>query len=329
MNTMKWLVRREFWEHKGSLFWTPLIAALALVLIVGATAAYGISGNHFREMTVTVNGDHVGKMEMLVAMPHEARARFASLAANTYLAAAVPVFMVLPIVAFFYCLGALYDDRRDRSILFWKSLPLSDSATVLSKAITALAVAPLITIGLGAAAALAMLAIGGIVLADQGLNMFGAVLSDIDLYLAPVYLLGLLPVYILWALPTVGWLLLVSSWAKSKVLSWAVGIPSFAAIVIKWFSYLAGQYLGPIHTEWFIEHIIMRSLLGLIPGIWMPHGHATLEVAQSVPVHEVVIGALFRQSWATLAQPGVWLGAIAGVAMLGAAIRLRRWRDEG
>lgn len=328
MNTMKWLVRREFWEHKGSLFWAPLIAALALVLIVGATAAYGISSSHLRDMTVTVNGDQVGKMEMLMALPHETKAKFANIAANTYIAAAVPVFMVLPIVAFFYCLGALYDDRRDRSILFWKSLPLSDSATVLSKVITALAVAPVITIGLGTAAALAMLTIGGIVLAHQGLNMFGAVLSDIDLYLAPLYLLGLLPVYILWALPTVGWLLLVSSWAKSKVLSWAVGIPSFAAIVIKWFSYLAGQYLGPINADWFIEHIIMRGLLGLIPGIWMSH-NPMLEVVHAVPAREFVIGALFTQSWATLAQPGVWLGAIAGIAMLGAAIRLRRYRDEG
>ncbi|WP_210235883.1 ABC-2 transporter permease, partial [Mesorhizobium sp. M1C.F.Ca.ET.212.01.1.1] len=53
---------------------------------------------------------------------------------------------VLAFVVFFYCLGALYDDRRDRSILFWKSLPLSDTQTVLSKVISALIVAPLIAV---------------------------------------------------------------------------------------------------------------------------------------------------------------------------------------
>ena len=37
------------------------------------------------------------------------------------------------IVGFFYCIDSLYADRRDRCVLFWKSLPLSDAETVLSK----------------------------------------------------------------------------------------------------------------------------------------------------------------------------------------------------
>src|SRR3546814_20822192 len=48
--------------------------------------------------------------------------------------------VVLGFVVFFYCLGALYDDRRDRSILFWKSLPVSDASTVLSKVFSAPAI---------------------------------------------------------------------------------------------------------------------------------------------------------------------------------------------
>ena len=50
--------------------------------------------------------------------------------------------IVLGVVVFFFCLGALFDDRKDRSVLFWKSLPISDQATVLSKVAMALVVAP-------------------------------------------------------------------------------------------------------------------------------------------------------------------------------------------
>ncbi|GAE49902.1 membrane protein [Xanthomonas arboricola pv. pruni str. MAFF 311562] len=64
--------------------------------------------------------------------------------------------MVLAFVVFFYSLGSLYDDRRDRSVLFWKSLPVSDVQTVLSKAAWALLLAPLIAIVIGVLVGLAL-----------------------------------------------------------------------------------------------------------------------------------------------------------------------------
>ena len=32
---------------------------------------------------------------------------------------------------------------------------------------------------------------------------------------------------------------------------------------------------------------------------------------------------------ATFAMPSLWIGAVVGLVMIAAAIRLRRWRDEG
>src|SRR3546814_13401578 len=55
-------------------------------------------------------------------------------------------FIVLAFVVFFYCLGALYDERKDRSVLFWKSLPVSDAQTVLSKVGSAVVVAPVLAV---------------------------------------------------------------------------------------------------------------------------------------------------------------------------------------
>jgi ABC-2 type transport system permease protein len=226
--------------------------------------------------------------------------------------------MVLPVVVFFYCLAALYDDRRDRSILFWKSLPVSDRMTVLSKVITAVCVAPVITIAIGTAVSLLVLLLGATVSAFNGVNLFAALFTSPNLYLAPLYLVGLLPVYIMWAIPTVGWLLMVSSWARSKVFLWAVGTPLILVVLLKWFNFVIGQFSDRvIDTHWFVENVIVRGLGGLIPGLWLP---LTVEDPR-------LLGS--QMHGLSLATPGVWGGVLAGALMIAAAIRLRRWRDEG
>jgi ABC-2 type transport system permease protein len=93
-------------------------------------------------------------------MPENRARWWRRIASGMYIAAGSPLFIMHAGVVFFYCLGALYDERRDRSILFWKSLPVSDAMTVLSKAVTALCVAPLITIALATVASLALLLLG-------------------------------------------------------------------------------------------------------------------------------------------------------------------------
>ncbi len=241
------------------------------------------------------------------------------------MAAAAPLFLILAAVVFFYCLAALSEERRDRSILFWKSLPVSDRETVLSKVLTAAVVAPLITIAIATFVSLLLLLIVGIGFASKGVNMFGLVLSDPAFYLAPLQLLGMLPVYVLWALPTIGWLLMVSAWAKSKVFLWAVGVPVITMIIIKWANYLLG--IG-IDLQWVIHNVIARCLLGVIPGAYLGLAKVDKDLLINEQ-HNAVLGAIFQQSWFTLTQPAVWIGAIAGAAMIYAAMRLRRWKDEG
>jgi ABC-2 type transport system permease protein len=329
MNTMKWLLRREFWEHKGGFVWAPVIAALIMVVLVGGVLGYGIASGkmHGDSISIQVDGEEVYNTTIAKAVTGEKRAQMASLAANNYIAVGAPIFIVLPIVAFFYCLAALYDDRRDRSILFWKSLPISDADTVLSKLVTVLVVAPLITIGVATAAALAILLFAGIATSYHGVSLFGPVLTDENFYLAPLYLVGMLPVYILWALPTAGWLLLVSSWAKSKVFLWAVGVPLIAAVLLKWLEYLlALTYTGPaLNIGHAVQRVLEAILLGLIPGTWFMNAGGELPM----PTHSGFdMLTMLAYSWSTLSSPALWAGALAGVAMILGAIRLRRWRDE-
>ena len=329
MNTMKWLLRREFWEHKGGFVWAPVIAALIMLVLVGGVLGYGVASGKMASdsITVRVNGEEVRHTSVSKVLTEEKRTEVASMAANNYIVVGAPILVVLPVVAFFYCLAALYDDRRDRSILFWKSLPISDTDTVLSKLLTVLVVAPLITIGIATAVALAIWFMGALVASHLGIGLFAPVLTNVNFYLAPFYLVGMLPVYILWALPTAGWLLLVSSWAKSKVFLWAVGVPLMAAVLLKWLDYLLGVTGGmTINADWIINNVIEAGLLGLIPGTWFAHAGSALPQPTS---SGVPLLPMLTYSWSTLAKPALWAGVVAGVAMIAAAIRMRRWRDEG
>ena len=329
MKTMKWLLRREYWENKGAFFWAPLIIALVMLAFVGITTGYALA-THGLGDSVSVNGHHMSKVELLNAMPLTVRTSIAAVVANVWLAACAPLFGVLPVVVFFYCLAALYDDRRDRSILFWKSLPVSDQQTVLSKVLTAVCVAPMITIAIGTGVSLLMVFIALTAVSFNGLHLFGLVLGNPDFYLAPLRLVGLLPVYVLWAIPTVGWLLMVSAWARSKVFLWAVGVPVLVAVLAKWANFILTEYMGGgFDVNWFIHNVITRGLAGLVPGAWLSFGEVSPAALMDNAAHTVNAGSIFTQSWLTLLQPGVWVGVAIGGAMIFAAMRLRRWRDEG
>jgi ABC-2 type transport system permease protein len=320
MNTMKWLVRREFWEHKGMFFWAPLIAAGLIVL---AVLAASFKGSTQLGDVVQVNGHTV--TTQVNGLPPAAVEAVGTVLSATYLGAAGPLMLLMTFALFFYLLGAMYDERRDRSILFWKSLPVSDSQTVLSKVASALVLVPLLYIGISIVMAILSLMIGSLALLSHGINIFPVLFSKPSLYTGPLMVIGLLPVYILWALPTVGWLLMVSSWAKSKVFLWAVGVPLMLLAVLNMLNYGFGLAWD---LEWFSRNVILRGLGSLVPGIWA--GFADMNVALAEGADKVPdFTILFTASWGTLAKPNVWIGAAAGIAMIAVAVRMRRWRDEG
>jgi ABC-2 type transport system permease protein len=312
---MKWLLRREFWEHKGSMFWAPLIVGAVLVVLLGCTITYGIM-QHGIPAHVTINGQTLDHARLDQILPEETKLMVAKIATGMYLGASAPLFAILTGVVFFYCLGALYDERRDRSIL-------------LSKAVTAMVVAPAITLVLAVAASLALLFIACLALSTQGLNLFASLLASSDLYLSPLRLAALLPVYVVWALPTVGWLMLVSSWAKSKPFLWAVGVPVITLVIIKWINAALENFSGQtLLLAHYASDVVARILGGIVPGIWFTF-QEHLPTGMRPTENGVDMSGLVSQSYMSLAGIDAWIGVAMGVAMLIAAVRMRRWRDEG
>lgn len=141
-----WLIRREWWEHRGSFFTGPLIAGgiflilTLLMLIIGL-----ILLSKDRTLDGKINNLDLAQLDqntLAQMVPEHLQSYVDAINISLLLAGTWPL-VIFGFAVFFYLLGALYDERRDRSILLWKSLPLSDTQTVLSKLVTALLVAPL------------------------------------------------------------------------------------------------------------------------------------------------------------------------------------------
>ena len=318
MNTMKWLVKREFWEHKGGFFWAPLVVGSIITLgtLASAVAGLAVKGQH----GMNINGQQVTNLSGVIKP--EQQAEIINAVSQGYIAASAPLFMVMAVVIFFFCLGTLFDERKDRSVLFWKSLPVSDGETVLSKLAMALVAAPLITLAFGIITSFLVLLIAVLTAMLGGLSLAG-VFAQPATYLAPLKIAAMLPVYLVWALPTVGWLMMVSAWARTKVFLWAVGVPVLTGVLLSWFN---AMFDFNWDVEWFWKNIVARGLLSIAPGSWfgfvVPSG--AMPDKQSFDFSILVV-----QSWKTLASANAWIGAALGAGMIYAAARLRRWKDEG
>ena len=320
MKTLQWLIRREFWENKGGFFWAPIIAGIIFLLInvLGLIAAWAAAGRAKIQIGLI-------KLDSLInAAPPEAKMAAVAGIDLSFLLIVSLVTVVTAIVVFFYSLGSLYDDRKDRSILFWKSLPLSDRDTVLSKVISALLVAPVIGVGAGIATALGTLITLAIAMALHGQSVFGLLFAESHLLWMTFLVLATLPISIVWALPTIGWLMLCSSWARSKPFLWAVATPVGVGIMVNWFD-LMKSFSEP--DSWFWENVVARLLFGVAPGQWLA-ATPLVNISHIDRPQQFLEYINLSSLYSAFASPHMWIGAIAGIAMLVAATYVRRKRDD-
>ncbi|HEY5413067.1 MAG TPA: hypothetical protein VIJ94_20320 [Caulobacteraceae bacterium] len=282
-----WSVRRELWENRA-IYLAPLIAA--------GVVLFGVCLGHLHLLHVQTRSapdfqgmdGHGVRLGMPAIVP--------------YLISAFAILATSLIVGVFYCLAALNTERRDRSVLFWKSLPVSDLTTVLSKAVVPVFVLPIVALAVIFATHLAMLAID-LVSAVVGGESAADVLARLplgQLWLDLGYgalLLGL------WYAPVWGWLLLVSAWCKRMTFLWGVGPPLALCLIER-------MAFGTAYAWALLQS---RLAVGLAGAFSEPaRDHFSLPWPDPLPF---------------LAHPGPWIGiAVAGVFLAG-AVWLRRRRE--
>jgi ABC-2 type transport system permease protein len=278
---MYWLMRRELWENR-SIYIAPL--AVAAVFLFG----FVISMIYLPARIRAAAALSPMKQHQLIAQP--------------YVFAAGVMMLTTIVVGVFYCLDALHGERRDRSILFWKSLPVSDLTTVLSKAITPIVILPLVTFALTIVMQWIMLLVSSAVLLASGLSV-AMLWTHASVFQAwPMVLYHLLTVHGLWYAPVYGWLLLVSAWARRAPFLWAflpllgIGVLEKVAFNTLHFGTLVANRLlggGGGGDDFMAGSLSMDPLMHFNPGQF-------------------------------LISPGLWIGLVIAAAFLAAAVRLRR-----
>jgi len=270
-----WSIRRELWENR-SIYIAPL-----------AAGALFLCGFLISIVRLRVH------MEDPWTSPH-------GLMDSFELAPALIMGTAL-IVGVFYCLDALYGERRDRSILFWKSLPVSDVAAVLSKLAIPIVILPVLSFVITVATQFVMLLLSSAVFAGSGVNIARLWAESSILRLPLIWLYHLLTVHGLWYAPIYAWLLLVSAWAPRAPFLWAF-LPPFVIWGVEKIAFNTSHFLG----------ILEYRLLG--PGSGMAaNDHAHDLAATLIPHH-------------FLSTPGLWTGMVVATVFLFITVRLRRAR---
>jgi len=279
MQTFLWSLRRELWEHR-SLYLAPV--AVAGLIFVGF--AYSLADLHNKLRTVP--GLDPTRQRELIEGP--------------YTFAALLLMFSTMVVGIFYCLDALYGERRDRSVLFWKSLPVSDTTTVLAKAAIPIVVLPLVTFAVTVVTQAAMLLLASARLTGTGLSVWSQLAFG---QMSGILFYHLLLGHGLWYAPFWGWMLLCSAWSRRAPLLWAT-LPLLALGLVEKIAFntthfggwLGYRFMGGPQAD--AHRAPPMTMAGITPA-------APLEM---------------------LASPGFWFGLALTTAFLVAAIRLRRSR---
>jgi ABC-2 type transport system permease protein len=284
LRILAWLLRRELWENR-SLYVAPLV--IAAVIVFG----FLIGARHL--------ADRMG--EALVAPPAEQAHRIF----QPFSVAAALIMLTGVAVSAFYCLEALQGERRDRSILFWKSLPVSDRMTVLSKALVPLAVMPALICCTVLCTQLILLLAGGAILLARDPESAGLWMHVPLLQQAPVMIYGLVTLT-LWFAPLYAWILLVSGWARRMTIFWIL-LPGLVVAILEKIAFGTSEFIALMHYR----------LVGSYREAFSSsaqHGGLIDPFTQLEPLH-------------FLATPGLWGGLAVAAAFLAAAVWQRRRRE--
>jgi ABC-2 type transport system permease protein len=278
------LIRREFWEHRV-LWMAPLAAVAVFILLCLVVGTANPASFH-------VDARHVGSSAGSFVLGMQA-------------ISTVLLFALTSLVLFFYLTDCLYAERKDRSILFWKSLPVSDSATVVSKLVVALLLVPVGVYVLGTIANLLGFgilwlrfhndpAVGPWVTLDPGSWLHTTGVMAVDILIVA-----------LWYAPLAGYQLLVSAWAKSSVFVWTILPPLLLAVAER-------LTLGTWNVlAWIASHLFF-GMFGIAQEKRIPRADLLNRIDAA----------------GLVTDPEFWIGLVVAALLVFAAIRIRRYRDD-
>src|SRR5438477_8469125 len=274
-----WSVWRELWENH-SIYIAPSIVS-AIILFGSFVGSFHLPGRRQNALLLDP-----ARRRAAIELPYDI--------------VAVMLIFTAFIIGVFYCLDALHGERRERSILFWKSLPVSDLTTVLSKVSVSLVVLPLVSFAIIVVTQFIMLLISTAALLPSGLAT--TTWTNFNLFQQSLVLLYGLITIALWHAPIYGWALLVSGWVRRATFLWAV-LPLLAIAFFEKITF---------NTSHFAT-MLGNRLMGFAPAAFDFQPHRDIAVDSLTPGKY-------------LASSDLWIGLVFAALFVAGAIRLRRYR---
>lgn len=275
-----WSIRREIWENR-SLTIAPLIVAAVVLL-----------------------GSFIGTITLPKRIRAAESAKQHSVLVTPYSMAPAPIMLATFIIGLFYSVDALYGERRDRSILFWKSLPVSDAMTVASKALVPFLVLPVIAIVLSVVVQTLLMLLGVPIFLAHGMSPT-LLWREFDVIQDRVIMIYGMGAHVLWFSPIYAWLLLISAWARRAPVIWAI-LPPMALMALERMAF------NTFHFGNFLKYRVIGAMSA-----------AFTAKASKGNVHDLADLDPLK----FLSSPGLWSGLIFAALFLVAAVRLRRNRE--
>ena len=304
MNALTVLIKREYWEHKGAIFYTPAImaAVFAALMLLGSFSADEFVVTHNNEYTFS---DHLPK---LVDKFEELSEREQKQGVQVGLYGTIVLFGgVMLLISIFYCLGCLYDERKDRSILFWKSMPVSDTKTVLSKFATVCLLVPVSYFVVITVFQLYLL-LFSTVLAWVGGSWGTLIWTSSNLFGVMFHGLMALIMGMLWLAPIWAWLIFASSWAKKVAFMWGALPIIMVTIAEGWI----------FKTSHFIEMLAMR----------VASAFTIINSNLNSVTHNEIFDIEVMRWYQVFGNSEFWIGLVVAAVFLAGAIYTRSIRNE-
>ena len=291
----KALILREYWENRRAIFTTPLvITGICIVLVI---ISMGVLGR-----AIHVDGEAFTLSEMIAKMSaHEAQELKAQVN-HMLMASTTPIMIGVWFCMVFTALGSLYDERKDSSILFWKSMPVSDFQTILSKMVTITVVIPMVAVVFSLIFQLFLLIVGSLATIGTDYSAWDLLWSSINLPMLVISEVVYLLMFSLWALPVLAWFMLASVIAKRTPLL-------VATIPVALLALFEGLLF---HSDYLIKFIGMRISGSYIMG---PDAEALFQDFSPRTSLEIL---------QTATQPGFWIGLAIASGLLYITILLRK-----
>lgn len=281
MNSLPILIRREFWEHRMMLVMAPL-ALCIIYLIVCALAGTGLN------VKLLETGQPMSGAAFLIVM---------------HTMFTVLLYLLMAVVAFFYLCDCLYAERKDRSILFWKSLPVSDAATVLSKLFVALIAIPAVVYLMSLVTNIVAFAIFKILFHSAPPLPAATEWTFSGWVRINGYLIIDIFVLALWFAPIAAYQLFISA---------VVPRAPFVFTLLPPLTLIFGEalFFGTWHVGMFIGHRLGAVDYGPRAGRGVQD---VIDALNTLPL---------------LMRPELWIGVLLAAAVIYVTIRIRRHRDD-